>query len=85
MPIVFCCYHIEKSGGTIVNNIKSYSYKAKDKVNPLKWLTVAGTIALMGGFVYAVHESIVHDANEIDQSIDELEQSLEDYKKKYGL
>ena len=84
MPIVFCCYHIEKSGGTIVN-IKSYSYKAKDKINPLKWLAVVGTIALMGGIVYAVHESIVHDANEVDQSIDELEQSLEDYKKKYGL
>ena len=53
-------------------------------MSPFKWLAVAVTIALMGGFVYAVYESIVHDANEADQAIDELEQSLEDYKKKYG-
>ena len=65
-------------------NTKSYSYKPNDKMNPLKWLAVALTIAAMGFFVYTVYDAIQGDSQNINQSTDDVNRALEDYKNKYG-
>ena len=65
-------------------NTRSYSYKPKDKMNPLKWLAVALTIAAMGWMFYAVYDGIMGNAEDINQSTDDVNRALEDYKNKHG-